>query len=108
MSKDGTSPIEQRIQRIFPDEPSFGVVDREQVRRMLEVSPEDDAPFYMVNLIRHRERAEYEDGRENDLTGAEADGIYGGLILPILASVGARPVFVANVEVNLIDADGAG
>ncbi len=101
------SPIDQRIQRLFPDDPSFGVVDRDQVRRMLEVPPEDDAPFYMVNLIRHREQAEYADGRESTLTGAEADGIYGGLILPILADIGARPVFVANVERNLIDDDGA-
>lgn len=74
---------------------------------MLEVPPEEDGPFYMVNLIRHRERAQYPDGRETNLTGAEADRVYGSLILPILAEIGARPVFVSDVETNLID-DGSG
>ncbi len=101
------SPIEQRIQRLFPGDPPFGDVDRAQVRQMLEVPPEEDGPFFMVNLIRHREHAEYPDGRETNLTGEQADGIYGSLILPILLDIGARPVFVANVEDNLIDADGA-
>ncbi len=105
---DTVSPIDPRIQQLFPSDPSFGVVDRAQVRRMLEVPPEEDGPFYMVNLVRHRERAEYADRRETDLTGAEADRIYGSLILPILSDIGARPVFVADVAENLIDPDGAG
>jgi hypothetical protein len=49
----------------------------------------------------------YADGRETDLTGAEADAVYGSLVLPILASIGAEVVYVANVERSLIDPDGA-
>jgi len=103
----GAPSTDDRIEELFPGEPSFGVVDREQVRRMLEVPPEEDEPFYMVNLIRHRDRARYRDGRETDLTGAEADGVYGSLIHPILDEIGAEIVFVADAEKNLIDADGA-
>lgn len=98
--------IDQRIDEIFPSDPSFGTTNREQVRRMLETPPEEDGPFYMVNLIKHREFAEYPDGRETNLTGAEADGVYGSLVLPILFDIGARPVFVASVELNLIGQDG--
>lgn len=99
-------PIGERIERLFPAEYSFGTVDRSHVRRMLEVPPEEDGPFYMVNLIQHREHAEYPDGRETDLTGAQADAIYSAQILPILLEIGARPVFVADVNGNLISDDG--
>ncbi len=73
---------------------------------MLDVPADEDRPFYMVNVIQHRELAEYPDGRETDLTGAQADAVYGSLVLPILAEIGARPVFVADVNLNLINADG--
>ncbi len=107
-SDDDTSidPIEARIDAIFPEDPGFGMVDRDQLRRMMMVPPEDDGPFFMVNLIRHRDRAEYPDGRESDLTGRQADDIYGSLILPILFDIGASPIFVADVEDGLITPDG--
>lgn len=98
--------IDERIQRLFPEEYSFGTVDRSQVRRMLELPPEEDGPFYMVNLIQYREQALYPDGRETDLTGAQANAIYSAQILPILGDIGARPVFVANVSLNLANGDG--
>ena len=103
---EGADPIDERIQRLFPDEYSFGTVDRDQVRRMLEIPAEEDRPFYMVNLIQFREHAEYPDGRETDLTGAQADAIYASQILPILLDIGARPVFVAEVSANLASGDG--
>lgn len=103
-------PIEARIQQLFPEgeEPPFGNLNRDQIRRMLQVPPEEDEPFYMLNLIKHYDVAQYPDGRESDLSGAAADGIYGSLVLPILAEIGARPVFVSSVELNLIDGDQAG
>ena len=108
---DGSQPAstlstEERVQALFPADPPFGSVNREQVARWIEMPTEEDGPFYMVNLIRHRERAAYPDGRETNLTGAEADGIYGQQILPILIEIGARVVFVANAEINLITSDG--
>ena len=38
---------------------------------------EDDGPVYMTNLFKFREHAEYQDGRETDLTGIEAYQLYG-------------------------------
>jgi len=102
---DGSSSTDARIDALFGDAP-WGTVNRDLARRILETAPDEDAPFYMVNLIQHRERAVYRDGRETDLTGAEADALYGALVLPILAEIGARPVFVADVERALIEGDG--
>ena len=42
----------------------------------------------MVNLLKFKEKAEYEDGRESDLTGAEAYAIYGKEVVKHLKKVG--------------------
>ena len=104
---DSPDATEDRIDALFGDVP-FGTVDRGQVRRMLDVPSESDRPFYMVNFIHYRAHAEYRDGRETDLTGAQADAVYGSLVMPILASIGAQIIFVANVETSPIDPDAAG
>ena len=78
-------------------DPSFGEINQEQLARML--NPVDDGPFYMINLIKHRERAVYADGRETDLTGRQADALYSPMA--ILREIGAEVVFVAKVETNL-------
>ncbi|MEM1247538.1 MAG: hypothetical protein AAGK22_14260 [Acidobacteriota bacterium] len=82
-------------QRPSGDEgPRFGKVNPKQMARML--SPENDGPFYMINLIQFREKAVYADGRETDLTGEEANALYSPVAE--LQKIGARPVFVARVE----------
>ena len=74
--------------------PSFGQINPEQMARM--VNPVEDGPFYMINLIKYREKAVYPDGRETDLTGEEANNLYRPV--DILAEIGAEPVFMAQVE----------
>jgi hypothetical protein len=51
-----------------------GTFNTEQVERMIAAPTE--GPFYMFNLIRYREWAEYADGSETDLTGREANALY--------------------------------
>lgn len=60
-------------------------------------------PMWALNFMKHRERAQYADGRETTLSGLEADNEYA----PIgpLAAVGARPVFVATVVHQLVGDD---
>ena len=53
----------------------------------------EDVPFLAVNLIKFKEKAEYADGRETDLTGQEAYAIYSDEVLGHLAKVGAKPIF---------------
>jgi hypothetical protein len=60
--------------------------------------PGPDGPLYMVNLLKFKERAEYEDGRETDLTGEQAYALYGAGVVKLLADVGGAPMFSADVE----------
>ena len=56
-----------------------------------------DRPIYMVNLLKFKEKAEYPDGRETDLSGQEAYGIYGAEVAAHLAKVGGKPVIGGQV-----------
>ena len=50
-------------------------------------------PFVMVNLLKFKDRAEYADGRETNLTGAEAYALYGAAVTKIIADLGGRSIF---------------
>lgn len=82
----------------------FGDVNEAQLAAMVDIAPEDDGPFHMVNLVKYREKADYADGRETDLTGREADALYAPL--EFLEAIGAEVVFLGEVEDNLISIDG--
>jgi len=79
-------------------EPSFGTVNAKQAARMRSLSPEEDRPFYMLNLIKYRKRAVYPDGRETDLTGREADNLYAPI--DFLAKIGAEVAYLGAVQVQ--------
>lgn len=76
--------------------PNYGQVDHEYGLKLATTAPEDDGPVWMVNLMKYKEQAVYDDGRETTLSGREADDEYA----PVgpLAAVGAEIVFVADVE----------
>ena len=76
------------INRVVPNE--------EQIKGFME--PGREGPIYMLNLLKFKAKAEYADGRETDLTGAEAYGIYAEEVVGHLAKVGGEPVFSADVE----------
>ncbi len=67
----------------------------EQLAQLAEPGP--DGPIYMVNLLKFKERAEYADGRETDLTGAQAYAIYGAAVVALVAEHGGRAVFAGDV-----------
>lgn len=50
----------------------------------------EDGPFVMVNLLKFRPTAEYEDGAEAHLTGAEAYARYGMEVTKLVESLGGR------------------
>jgi uncharacterized protein (DUF1330 family) len=68
----------------------------EQIKGFFEAGVE--GPIYMLNLLKFKEKAEYADGRQTDLTGEEAYGIYGAAVAESLVKVGGMPMFSANVE----------
>ena len=57
-----------------------------------------DQPIYMVNLLKFKDKAEYPDKRETDLTGEEAYAIYGQDVRNHLEKVGAKPIFSGKVS----------
>lgn len=59
--------------------------------------PGPDGPIFMVNLLRFKDHAEYEDGRTTELTGREAYALYGRAVFEILPEYGAEPVFMGDV-----------
>jgi uncharacterized protein (DUF1330 family) len=67
----------------------------EQIKELAEEG--HDRPIYMVNLLKFKEKAEYEDGRETELTGQEAYGIYGTEVVAHLGKVGGKPVIGGQV-----------
>ncbi len=68
---------------------------RERIEQMMEPGP--DGPIYMINLLKFKDRAEYEDGRETDLTGYQAYQLYGAGVSKLLPVYGGELTFAADV-----------
>ena len=56
---------------------------------------DNGGPVCMVNLLKFREKAEYEDGRETDLSGIEAYQIYGAVTGSLIKELGGDVVFTS-------------
>jgi uncharacterized protein (DUF1330 family) len=50
----------------------------------------EDGPFVMVNLLKFKPRAEYADGSDAHLTGAEAYARYGEAVAKLVEGLGGR------------------
>ena len=70
--------------------------NEEQMKGFLQPGPE--GPICMVNLLKFKPHAEYEDGRETNLTGREAYGLYEQGITKLIQQVGGYLGFAADVE----------
>ena len=68
---------------------------QERIEEMMQPGP--DGPIYMVNLLKFKDKAEYEDGRETDLTGFEAYQLYGRAVSRIIQDFGGEIQFAADV-----------
>lgn len=72
----------------------------EQIKAFLE--SDFSGPVCMLNLLKFREKAVYEDGRETNLSGQEAYGLYVGQMVPFVISKGGRFVFSGRVAQLMI------
>ena len=75
--------------RVFPN--------REQMKGFFE-NTDDKEPIYMLNLLKFKEKAEYKDGRENNLTGREAYTIYAEFMDKHLKEIGGELVLHTDVK----------
>lgn len=57
-----------------------------------------EGPVCMLNLLKFKDKAEYEDGRENNLTGLEAYGLYAQEMRQIVEQEGGRFLFSGSAD----------
>ena len=69
---------------------------KEQIEGFLKPGPE--GPICMVNLLKFKPRAVYEDGRDTQLSGREAYELYEKGVKKILQQVGGGIGFEGDVE----------
>ena len=62
----------------------------------------DDGPFVMVNLLKFKDRAEYPDGSDSELSGREAYARYGAGVRACLEAVGGKALYAGAVTDLLI------
>lgn len=71
-----------------------------QVAAFLAAS--DDGPVHMVNLLKFKDKAEYPDGRESDLSGRDAYMLYGGPMAGLVMEAGGELKFSAAPDALLV------
>ena len=57
-----------------------------------------DSPISMINLLKFKDKAEYEDGRATDLTGREAYQVYALAVAKLVENTGGKVLFGAEVS----------
>jgi uncharacterized protein (DUF1330 family) len=67
----------------------------ERIDEMMLPGPE--GPIFMVNLLKFKDRAQYQDNRQGELTGREAYQIYGQAVSKLIGEYGGELVFHADV-----------
>ena len=70
--------------------------NEEQMQGFMQPGPE--GPIYMVNLLKYKKHAEYEDGRETDLTGKGAYYLYLAAVSELLREFGGDLTFSGEVS----------
>ena len=78
----------QVMNKVYPN--------KEQIKGYME--PVSEGPICMVNLLKFKEKAEYEDGRDTDLTGREAYALYEEGVKKLLQEIGGGIGFEGDVE----------
>ena len=69
---------------------------KEQMEEFLE--GDNETPIAMINLLKFKEKAEYEDGRDTDLTGEQAYAIYSVEVVEHLKKVGGKVSFGGSIN----------
>ena len=70
--------------------------NEEQLNGFLE-NPET-GPISMVNLLKYKDKAIYEDGRDAGLTGEQAYGLYAAEVINFVEKYGGEFVFAGKVS----------
>ncbi|MCG8471502.1 MAG: hypothetical protein MI742_06550 [Desulfobacterales bacterium] len=69
--------------------------DAQQLEKLSQPGPQ--GPIFMINLVKYKKRAQYEDGRKNDLTGKQAYRLYGMEVIKMLPRYHAEVIFSSHI-----------
>jgi uncharacterized protein (DUF1330 family) len=84
-----------------------GAIHPSEAQLQAFLAEPEDGPIVMINLLRWRERAAYAEGSgDPPCTGQEAYGRYSDAVMPLLAKVGGRPVWIGLVRNTVIAPEG--
>ncbi len=72
----------------------------EQIQALFAKAPEGS--LVMLNLLKFKEKASYPDGRQTDISGVEAYGIYSAEMRKLIEADGGRFLFSALLNVLVI------
>ena len=75
------------VNKVYPN--------KEQIKGFME--PVSEGPICMVNLLKFKDKAVYEDGRDTDLTGREAYALYEEGVKKLLQEIGGGIGFEGDV-----------
>ena len=75
------------VNKVYPD--------KEQIKGFME--PVSEGPICMVNLLKFKDKAAYEDGRDTDLSGREAYALYEEGVKKLLQEIGGGIGFEGDV-----------
>jgi hypothetical protein len=77
----------------------YGTIDATYGAYLATITPEDDGPIWMVNLMKYKKTATYS-GTSSELSGQQADDRYAPV--DVLTSIGAEVVVFGDVETQLL------
>ena len=72
------------------------VPNKEQINGFLE--NHEIGPISMVNLLKYKEKAIYDDDRDTDLSGEEAYGLYAAEVINLVEKYGGEFLFAGKVN----------
>jgi uncharacterized protein (DUF1330 family) len=72
----------------------------EQLAALLERAPQGS--LHMLNLLKFRRHAEYQDGRDSGLSGAQAYALYGRAVTELISAMGGRITWAGFPNVLVI------
>ena len=75
------------VNKVYPN--------KEQIKGFME--PVSEGPICMVNLLKFKDKAAYEDGRDTDLSGREAYALYEEGVKKLLQEIGGGIGFEGDV-----------
>ena len=69
---------------------------QDRIEEMMKPGP--DGPIFMVNLLKFKDKADYADGRETNLTGREAYMLYAKEVVKLITRFDGEAIFAADVS----------